>query len=89
MTFGTLDIVTVDKEDYFAIKAEYEIELMIQRIIPSHLSYPLRVKVHAENTRLIRMIMKEYPFKIETNRWNEVQQQIIKEQEIPNLVKKT
>jgi len=88
MTFGSLDIVTEDKEDYFAVKAEYEIELMIQRIIPSHLSYPLRVKVHAENTRIIRMIMKEYPFEIKTKRWNEVQQQIIKEQEIPNLVKK-
>jgi len=88
MTFGTLDIITEDKQDFFAINAEYDVELILKRIIPSHATYPLRIRVHPENTRIIRMVMREYPLEIKTNRWNKVQQDILKDEEIPNLVKK-
>jgi len=88
MTFGTLDIITVDKQDYFVIESEYEVQVIIERIVPSHISYPLRIKVHPENTRIIRMVMREYPLEIKTDRWEEVHQEIIKEEEIPKLVEK-
>lgn len=88
MKFGILDIITENKEDYFVIKADYDVELIIKRIVPSHATYPLRIRVHPENTRIIRMVMKEYPLEIKTNRWNEVQEDILKHEEIPKLVKK-
>src|SRR3990167_2202193 len=76
MNFGTLDYKRDDDEDYFVIEAEYETELMIKRLIPSHRNVPLMVRIHPENTKLVRMVMREYPLEIKTCRWNEALEQI-------------
>ncbi|MDE1867575.1 MAG: hypothetical protein KGI08_07705, partial [Thaumarchaeota archaeon] len=80
MSFGILDVVKVEKEDFFLVKADYEVELMIERLIPSHYGNPLRVRIHPENTRLIRMIMKEFPLDIKTDRWSEFEDEIKKKE---------
>lgn len=86
MNYGTLDYVRENNEEFFVINSEYEIELMIKRIIPSHNTFPLRVRMHPENTRLIRMIMKEFPFDIKTDKWNTAQGQIIEQEELAKKV---
>ena len=59
---GTLQIA----DSKIKIDADSEIELMVQRLIPSHSMFPLGVSAHPENARIIRMIMSEYPLKIKT-----------------------
>lgn len=71
MTFGRLDYERQDNEDYYVINADYETELVIKRLIPSHRTDPLKVRIHPDNTRLIKMVMSEYPLEIKTEKWLE------------------
>lgn len=73
---GKIKSVTEEGEDYFVIESEFEIELMVKRLIPTHKTYPLRVRIHPENTRILRMISNEFKFDIETNKWKEAQEEI-------------
>lgn len=82
MTFGTLQIVKENDEEYFQIDSTYEIELMIKRLIPSHGNYPLQVKVHSENTQIIKMVMGEFPFDIQTDKWDQCLGEIKKREEL-------
>lgn len=74
---GTLNIVSENNKEWYEIKSEFEIELMIERIIPSHQKFPLKVRVHPENTQMLRMIMKEYPLEILTDKWEKAQEEIL------------
>lgn len=82
MTFGTLHIVEENDEEYFQIESTHEIELMIKRMIPSHKNYPLKVKIHSENTQIIKMVMGEFPFDIMTDKWEQYVDEIKKKEEL-------
>lgn len=88
MSYGTLEIVTEYGQDYFQIKAPYEIELMIQRMIPDHSKAPLQVRVQPENTQIIRMVTKEFPLEIKTDKWEKVQEEILKRDKLAEVVSK-
>jgi len=88
MTFGTLKTVTENGEDFFQINAEYEVELMIKRLIPTYNILPLRIRIHPENTRLIRMVTKEFPLEINTNKWDSAQEQITKREVLAKKLQK-
>ena len=62
LSYGTLKIAG----SMIKIDADSEIELMVRRLIPSHLQFPLRVNAHPENARIIRMVMSEYPLDVKT-----------------------
>lgn len=85
---GTLDIVKENNQDWYEIKSEFEIELMIERIIPSHHKFPLQVRVHPENTQMLRMIMREYPLQILTDKWDEKQEEILKVEKLKTVLSK-
>lgn len=87
MTFGTLHIVQEYNEDYFQIEGTLEIELMIKRLIPSHTNYPLKIKVHPENTQLIKMVMGEFPLDIKTDKWDQCIGEITKREELTESLK--
>lgn len=88
MTFGTLEFIQENNEKYFEIKSEYEVELMIKRLIPSHQTYPLRVRIHPENTRILRMVMSEYPLDIKNNGWQNAIDEINKKEELKEKIQK-
>lgn len=85
---GTLNIVKENNKDWYEIKSEFEIELMIERIIPSHQKFPLKVRVHPENTQMLRMIMKEYPLQILTDKWDKAQEDIVKVENLKTKLEK-
>lgn len=89
MKHGTLEIIKEESEDWFSIASNYEIELMIERIIPSSKRNPLRVRVQPENTRFIRMIMREYPLTIVNPRkWEWALDEIKEKEELARNVTK-
>lgn len=86
---GTVEIERIDDEDWYTIHSEFEVELMIKRLIPTHKNMPLRVRVHPENTRLLRMIMGEFPFEIKSNdKWTDALGKIAEMQELQKNLSK-
>ena len=86
---GTVDIERVENEDWYVIHADYEIELMIKRLIPTHKTVPLKVRVHPENTRYLRMIMGEFPLEIKsTDKWKGALDKIAEMQELAKSLNK-
>lgn len=95
---GSLRIEKKDNEDYYVIDADFETKLMIERLIPSNISFLAKigddyqsdvgVRVHPENTKILRMIMSEYPLEIKTEKWKANQDEISKKLERAKLVSK-
>lgn len=88
MIYGTLDYIRKDNEDYFLVTATFEVELMVKRLIPSHHGFPIHIRVHPENTRILRMVMNEYPFEIKTDFWQTAQAQIKQYEDLAAKVEK-
>ena len=88
MNYGTITHSSEGSEKYFVIDADFEVELAIQRLIPSSLKHPLRVRVQPENTRLLRMVIGEFPLEIKTNMWESAINEISKLSELATNVSK-
>ena len=88
MNYGTITHSSECSEKYFVIDADFEVELAIQRLIPSSLKHPLRVRVQPENTRLLRMVIGEFPLEIKTNMWESAINEISKLSELATNVSK-
>ena len=57
----------MDGQTVAQIKGDMEIEIMIERLIPSAKAYPmLHFVVNPDNTKLLRMVMREFPLEIKT-----------------------
>ena len=77
--YGTIKIADFEME----VDAEHEIELMVRRLIPSHLRFPLRFQAHSENVRIMRMVMSEYPLEIlSASEWQDLLDGIKQEVEL-------
>ena len=64
---STLTCEIVDGQTVAQIKGDMEIEIMIERLIPSAKAYPmLHFAVNPDNTKLLRMVMREFPLEIKT-----------------------
>ena len=82
-TYGSLDIRRIDGIPKIIISADSEVELAISRLIPSHKSFPLTVSAHAENARLLRMCMTEFPLIIKSPvKWDALNDDILKLQSL-------
>lgn len=76
MKYGTIDHRRQNGEDFFTVSAEFEVELMLKRLMPTHMFDPLSFRIHPENTRMLRMVMKEYPLQIKTKKWDKAIEEI-------------
>jgi SNF2 family DNA or RNA helicase len=84
---NTIKIIKEQGELFYEIKSDYETELMVERLVPSHKKYPLRIRVQPENTRIMRMIANEFQLEIEqTALWEKAQSEIVKIHELAMAV---
>lgn len=85
-TYGSLSVKKSKNTSVIVIDVDennYEIELAITRLIPSHGRFPITVAAHTENTRLLRMVMREYPLHIKTQKkWNQLLEDIQTQQDL-------
>ena len=88
MTYGSLSVKKLDGKSVIVIDMDNdEIELVITRLIPSHHRFPLTVSAHAENSRLLRMILREYPLHIKTQKkWEQLLGEIQKQQDLAKTI---